>query len=159
MATYGFLIGKRNMNWIALLILVAFSGSGYSAQVVYPAKGQSQEQQQKDESECHTWAIKNSGYDPANPPAIPQAKAPKVTGTGARVRGAAGGAIIGEIADGDTGDAALAGAALGGLRERRKQRLKQTEAQNSVAQQQNAGIEKYNKARAACLEGRGYSVK
>ena len=61
MATYDFSKEKSNKNLIALLILVAFSSSGYSAQVVYPAKGQSQEQQQKDEGECHTWAIKNRG--------------------------------------------------------------------------------------------------
>ncbi len=128
--------------------------------VVYPAKGQSAEQQKKDEGECHLWAVEQSGYDPANPPPVPQASSPKpVTGSGARLRGAVGGAIIGEIADGDTGDAALAGAALGGLRERGRQRRAQQESQNAAAQKQQSGLSNYNKARAACLEGRGYTVK
>lgn len=143
---------------LLLAFLVLSTGSGAS-QVVYPAKGQSPEQQRKDEGECHAWAVQNSGYDPANPPAVPKAESPRVTGSGARVRGAVGGALIGEIADGDTGNAALAGAALGGLRERRKQRQQQTQVQNDAVQQQQAGLAKYNKARAACLEGRGYTVK
>jgi len=128
--------------------------------VVYPAKGQSAEQQKKDEGECHLWAVEQSGYDPANPPPVPQASNPgPVTGSGARLRGAVGGAIIGEIADGDTGDAALAGAALGGLRERGRQRRAQQDSQNAAAQKQQSGLSSYNKARAACLEGRGYTVK
>jgi hypothetical protein len=141
------------------LAILLTSASAFAVQAVYPAKNQSPEQQKKDEGECHIWAIKNSGYDPANAPGIPQAKNPKVTGTGARVKGAAGGAIIGEIAGGDTGEAALAGAVLGGLRERRKQNNTQSEAQNTAIQKQQAGQSSYNKARAACLEGRGYSVK
>jgi hypothetical protein len=141
------------------LLTLAFAFSTHAGQVVYPAKGQSAEQQKKDEAECHRWATDNSGYDPANPPVVPQATSPRVTGSGARVRGAAGGAIIGAIADGDAGDAALAGAAIGGLRERRRQRTAQTDAQNSAAQKQQDGLARYNKARAACLEGRGYTVK
>ncbi len=131
----------------------------FAQTMVYPAKGQSPEQQQKDEAECHAWAVQQSGYDPAKPPSVPKATSPRVTGSGARVRGAVGGAIVGEIADGDTGDAALAGAALGGMRERRRQRMEQQESQNSAIQQQEAGLSSYNKAKAACLEGRGYSVK
>ena len=33
---------------------------------VYPAKGQSQKQQKKDEYECYVWAIEQSGIDPLN---------------------------------------------------------------------------------------------
>ena len=144
----------------ALLFLFLLATQAEAQMVVYPAKGQSAEQQKKDESECHAWAVEKSGYDPANPSPAPQASAPKpVTGSGARVRGAVGGAIIGEIADGDTGDAALAGAALGGMRERRRQRRAQQESQAAAAQKQQLGLSSYNKAKAACLEGRGYSVK
>ena len=153
-------ISSRLLLKLSLMALAsAFAVSAHAGQIVYPAKGQSAEQQKKDEAECHGWAMDNSGYDPANPPAVPQAASPKVTGSGARVRGAAGGAIIGAIADGDAGDAALAGAAIGGLRERRKQRTSQTEAQNSATKKQQDGLARYNKARAACLEGRGYTVK
>ena len=33
---------------------------------IFPAKNQTAEQQQKDESYCYEWAIKNSGIDPLN---------------------------------------------------------------------------------------------
>ena len=141
---------------ILLWVLTATASAGLA---VYPAKGQSPEQQQKDESECHAWAVKSSGYDPANPPTVPQSSSTRVTGTGARMRGAVGGAIVGEIADGDTGDAALAGAAIGGMSERRRQRMQHQETQNRAIQEQQSGLSAYNKAKAACLEGRGYSVK
>ena len=75
-----------------------FSGNAPAQQYVYPAKGQSPDQQKKDEGECHGWAVKQSGFDPSAPPpaAAAPAKPTTATGTtpGAGVRGAAGGAII-----------------------------------------------------------------
>ena len=32
---------------------------------IYPAKGQNQQQQDKDRYECHTWAVQQSGFDPS----------------------------------------------------------------------------------------------
>jgi len=72
-------------------------------QYVYPAKGQSPQQQQSDEAACYTWAVQQSGVDPAKPPA----------------------------------------------------QQAQQQQQGATQQQQAA----FAKARAACLEGRGYSVK
>jgi hypothetical protein len=74
--------------------------------------------------------------------------------------------LIGEIADGDTGEAALAGAVIGGSRERRDRRHEQQQEQQqaqaeqaAAMEQRKAGEAQFGKARAACLEGRGYSVK
>ncbi|MCF6264373.1 MAG: hypothetical protein L3J24_12410 [Xanthomonadales bacterium] len=143
---------------ILITTLFLASTSSYAGLVIYPANDQSPEQQQKDEGECHTWAISNSDYDPANPPV---AAAPEQTSghTGSRLRGAARGALIAEVADGDAGKGAVAGAVAGGSRERRSQRKAGNEAQASADQAQQAGLNEYNKARSACLEGRGYSVK
>ena len=84
-------------------------------QFVYPAKGQSAQQQEKDEPECYTWAVKQSGFDPAKPPPQQQAAKPPTTATGttpgAGARGAAGGAVVGAIA-GDAGAGAAAGAVV-----------------------------------------------
>ena len=66
---------------------------------------------------------------------------------------------VGEIADGDTGDAALAGAVMGGSRERRTKRKSKKQAQATADTTQSAGQVDYGKARATCLEGKGYSVK
>ena len=139
-------------------------------QFVYPAKGQTPQQQQKDEGECYTWAVQQSGFDPAKPPAqaaAPSAPAPQAPKpTGGRVRGAAAGAAVGAIADKDVGDAAVAGAVGGAAAQRgaRRQQQKQQQAsaqqqQQAAAQQQQAGQGSFQKARAACLEGRGYTIK
>jgi len=37
-------------------------------QYVYPAKGQTPEKQKSDESACCTWAVQQTGFDPAKPP-------------------------------------------------------------------------------------------
>ena len=144
---------------LSLTVALAVAGSASAAQFIYPAKGQSPEQQKKDEAECSTWAVGNSGYDPAKPAAAPQANTQASTPKGARLRGAARGAIIGEVAGGDTGDAAIAGAVLGGSRARREKANAQAQAEASAAAKQKTNQANYDKARAACLEGKGYSVK
>jgi len=145
---------------LSLTIALAVASSASATQVIYPAKGQSPEQQKKDEAECGTWAVGNSGYDPAKPAAAATASAQPATPSGARLRGAAKGAIIGEIAGGDnTGNAAIAGAVVGGSRARRDRANSQAQAEASTAATQKTNQTNYNKARAACLEGKGYSVK
>ena len=44
-----------------LALAVAAAGA---EPVVYPAKGQSAEQQERDQFECHQWATKDTGVDP-----------------------------------------------------------------------------------------------
>ena len=146
---------------VLFLFSLGFAGFANAGMMIYPAKGQSAEQQQKDEFECHQWAVQQTGFDPTK---VQQAPQQQTTQRGGAVRGAAGGALlgagIGAIA-GDTGKGAAIGAgvgAVGGARKRQQQ--KQQEAANQQAQtQQQAQIDKYNKAKAVCLEGRGYTVK
>ncbi len=160
------------VGYFSIMVGVAVSiiflvGSGITnvakaGMLVYPAKGQSAEQQQKDEFECHQWAVQQTGYDPTRAQQAPQQQ---TTQRGGAVRGAAGGALlgagIGAIA-GDTGKGAAigagAGAVAGGARQR--QQRQQQEATNQQAQaQQQAQIDRYNNAKGVCLEGRGYTVK
>lgn len=133
--------------------------------VIYPAKGQTTEQQSKDDGECYTWAKGNTGVDPAVVAQAPAAPAP--TGpTGARakgaVRGAAAGAVVGEIANDDAHQGAQTGAAAGVVaggsknRQAKRSNQQQAQAQNQQQQQQMAT---YYKAYGACMEGRGYTVK
>jgi len=121
---------------------------------VYPAKKQTAEQQKKDDGECLAWAKKDTGIDPvaASQPA-PQQTGPAVGG-GERLKGAAGGAAIGGIA-GDAGAGAVVGTVLGGVKARQNQGAQNQQAQ----QQQQQALNKFYKAYAACMEGRGYSVK
>jgi hypothetical protein len=146
---------------VAASLVVA---SAMAQQFVYPAKGQSPDQQKKDEYECHQWAVKQSGVDPTKAPqqaaAAPTAPT-TATGTtpGAGVRGAARGAVVGEIVGGDAGAGAAAGAVAARSQSRRQNAAKQQQATQQQAQAQGAQEASYGKARAACLEGRGYSVK
>lgn len=147
-------MGFNSVKKAAGLILVFAAGSAIAQQglMVYPAKGQSPDQQSKDQYECNQWAIQQSGFDPANP----QAAGTGTSGTGREVlrggaRGAAAGAAIGAIA-GDAGKGAAIGATAGGLGRGMKKR---SESRNAPP----PGQANYQKAMAACLEGRGYSVK
>lgn len=53
--------------------------------IAYPARGQTPEQQSRDRYECHTWAVGQSGFDPA---AATQAPPPGVSDTYRRALGA-----------------------------------------------------------------------
>lgn len=130
--------------------------------VVYPAKGQSAPQQQKDQAECDAWAKQTTGIDPV---AVAQAPTPPPGSTvgggqrlGGAARGAAGGAIIGAIA-GDAGAGAGIGAVVGTMAGGRKARQQQAQQQQQVEAQKQQAINTYYRAFAACLEGRGYSIK
>ncbi len=151
----------RQIHWTAAFLLAALiAPCAYAQQMaVYPAKGQTPAQQQADQSQCHSWAVGNSGYDPAHPPVTPVAQPAPVTGSGARVRGATAGAAVGAIGGNDVGNAAVKGAVVGGVVRRNKNRAAAAGANEAAAQQQQAGMAAYQNALRACMEGRGYTVK
>ena len=146
-----------------LLVAAIFAASASAQTIVYPAKGQSPDQQKKDEGECHTWAVGQSKYDPANPPPPPATAKPPTTATGttpgAGARGAARGAVVGEIVADDAGAGAAVGAVAARGQSRRQNNAAAQQQQQAATQQQQAGMATYQKARAACLEGRGYTVR
>lgn len=143
----------------AALIAVLVPSLALSQQMVYPANGQTPDQQAADEAQCQQWAVQQSGYDPANPPVAAKAQPAPVTGSGARVRGAAAGATVGAIGGNDVGNAAVKGAVVGGVVRRNKNRAAASQANKAAEQQVQAGAAAFGNARAACLEGRGYTVK
>jgi len=159
---------KRHLKCVLVGVAMLGANAASSQSYIYPAQGQSPEQQQKDESECYAWAVTQTGFDPANPPAAASVAAPPPPPqpSGGRLRGATAGAVVGGITDHDVGEAALAGAVVGGMKQRSDRRQaaraqeQQTQAtQQQAAQAQAAGQENFQKARSACLEGRGYTVK
>jgi hypothetical protein len=141
-------------GWIATLVgaqLLLGAVAARSEVFVYPAKGQTPDQQGKDEYECSKWAKSQSGVDPSAPAAQPAVGQHAGGTVGGAARGAATGAAIGAIA-GDAGKGAAIGAVAGGARGRR----------GSMAQQQAAGKEErnaYDRAFMVCLDGRGYTTK
>jgi hypothetical protein len=146
----------------ALLAALPLAVAAQQRPIAYPAQGQSQARQDKDDGECHVWAKNKTGVDPAvtaaNPP--PQETGPAVGG-GERLRGAArgalGGAAIGAIG-GDTGKGAgvgaVAGTMAGGHRARQNQAARNESAQQGQAQQ----VDSYYRAYTACMSGRGYTI-
>ena len=126
-------------------------GRVVAGQYVYPSKGQSTEQQNKDSYECYGWAKAQSGVDPGAPPPPADRGARAGRTVGGAARGAALGAAVGGIA-GDAGKGAAAGAVVGGARGRRRG----IEAEHAqAAETRNA----YDRAFAACMEGRGYTIR
>jgi hypothetical protein len=138
--------GQMIRTIVGFLVVVASLGAAQAQQqvYVYPQKGQSTEQQQKDTTECQQWAQGQTGSTAQTAPQGGQ----RVRGA---ARGAAAGAAVGAIA-GDAGKGAAIGATTGavggGMRKRQEKRAAQA-AQGDA----------YSRAFGACMEGRGYSVK
>lgn len=148
---------------VALLLAVWASLALGQDLMIYPAEGQDKEKQEFDEFQCYGWAKDQSGFDPMAVPTATEAPPEQQARKGGLARGAAGGAAVGAIIDGGDGAAkgAAAGAVLGGMRRRgqqREQAQQQANWEQEQAQQYAAARNKYNRAYAACLEGRGYTV-
>jgi hypothetical protein len=131
---------------------LALAGRGIAAGVfVYPQKGQSAEQQNKDSYECYNWARAQSGVDPSRPPPPAQPGQHAAGALGGAARGAALGAAVGAIG-GNAGRGAAAGGVVGGVHGRQRSAAAQQAQQQTT---RNA----YDRAFAACMEGRGYTVR
>ena len=155
---------KRATRMIPVAFLAAaVAGPALGQQlIIYPQKGQSEEQQSKDRFECHNFAVQQTGFDPTQVAAAPPTQTTQQGGAlrGAG-RGAATGAVVGAIA-GDAGKGAAIGAAGGGMVGGMRRRDAQRQASQQQANTQAAAAERqatFNRAVSACLSGRGYSVK
>lgn len=159
--------GTRGIVIAGMILLWTAPALGQNP-IIYPQKGQSPQQQQQDTQQCQGWAMQQTGVNPgqsAAPPPPPPPSGP----TGQGVRGAARGAAVGAAAGaigGDAGQGAAAGAAagmvVGGVRRRQDRRAQEEQYNQAVAQQQAAQSQNsanFNRALAACLESRGYTVK
>ena len=147
-------------QYATFLISFAFAlfafNTVYAAPLVYPAKGQSAEQQDQDKYQCYNWARDQTGVDPLQ--STTQTVA--TTSRGGVVRGAAVGVGVGAIVGGSDGakKGAAAGALVGGVRQNRRYRSAQASARQAQSIQQ-AQIAEYDRAFSVCMEGRGYSVR
>ena len=140
----------------------------------YPMRGQTTEQQSRDHYDCYNWAINQTGFDPGQstiptdqrvrvvpmPPPGHDTAALAIAGAvlGALIGGrrhAAGGALIGAAGG------AIAGAASDSARQEYARQLE--EAYSTRDRSRDARLDEraigFRRAMAACLEGRGYSVK
>jgi len=111
---------------------------------VYPAKGQTPQQQAQDTGECQGWAKQQSGWDPATSTA-------KGAGVGLAI-GALTGAALGAAtgaAVGSAGTGAAIGAAAGGI----------GGAAYGGTSQYGKGQAGYDQAFGACMSAKGYTTK
>lgn len=137
---------------------------------IFPAKGQSPEQQRADETAAYDWATQQTRWDPYQAKAAldQQSMASANAANGARggaVKGAAGGALagvaIGAIA-GDAGKGAAIGATslglTGGFRSRRAVKAANgVSADAATAYRDQFAI--WNRNFMAAMEAKGYTVR
>lgn len=164
------------MTRVLLILCLSLLVAGYtSAQefMIYPSEGQSDEQMEQDKFQCYSWAKQQSGFDPMAPPTATAPPPEKEAKQGGVVPGAVGGAVVGGAIGaivGDSGKATrrglAAGAATGGLvggmrrnEQVQREQQKQQQWEQQQVQQYSQNRNNYNRAYAACLEGRGYTVR
>lgn len=163
---------RRVIVLMALCLAAMIAGSVWAQELfVYPAKGQSRDQMDRDKFECQRFARDATGFDPMQRPGTsspPPAQAEGSVGGGVArggVLGGLGGAAVGAVA-GDTGRGAAIGAIggglLGGMRSSNQQsqaRQQRQQREQQQAAQSAANWDAFNRAYTACLEGRGYTVR
>jgi len=159
---------KRVLFWAVLFLTITAVYAYASDLYVYPSKGQSPQQMEKDKAECYRWAVGQTGFDPAAPPRPNSPPPAQAAPEGGLLRGAATGAALGAIGGaiaGNAGKGAAIGAATGGLFgaiRRGRHNARQQEMNDQWARQQAAEYQRarqaYDRAYGACMKGRGYTV-
>ena len=147
---------------LAATWLPSAHGSELSDLYVYPANGQSQDQQEDDEEACYRYGRDQSGFDPMK---APTTTSPEPQEKGSVAGGAFKGALLGlavGAAAGDAGEGAAIGAVggglFGGMRQQKSKEEQQQWADQQAATYQN-NRSNYDRDFGACMEGRGYTVK
>jgi hypothetical protein len=159
----------KSLTLFSVLLLILNVGHAYASDFfIYPSKGQSQAQMEKDKGECYRWAVQNTGFDPSKTPRATTPPPINEPETGGVVSGAARGAALGAIAGaiaGDAGKGAAIGAATGGLfgGMRRSDTIRRNKARQQEWERQQQQIYRqkkmdFDRAYSACLMGRGYTV-
>jgi len=150
---------------IRFSVVAAFLGLATTAWaddlMIFPNADQSPDQQEQDKFACYSWAKDESGFDPMAPPTATKAPPQQEAKKGGLLRGGARGAVVGGVA-GDAGKGAAAGAAIGGMRRQDQKRKEAAQRQQWEQEQQRIYAEnrnRYNRAYAACLEAKDYTVK
>ncbi|MGH8206351.1 MAG: glycine zipper 2TM domain-containing protein [Steroidobacteraceae bacterium] len=137
--------------------------------IIYPAKGQSPQQLDRDRYECNTWAVQQTGFDPSLPgvPAGQRVVVEPATPPGANTAvGAIAGAILGAAIAGPRNAGVgllfggVTGAAIGASTDANAQaraRAEQLQANRSY-EQTAVAASNYRRAIDACLHARGYTT-
>ena len=137
---------------------------------IFPAKGQTPEQQRADESAAYDWATQHTRWDPYQAKALLDqqghaAAAQAGDARGGAVKGGAGGAMLGAAIGavaGDAGKGAAIGATslglTGGVRSRRAVKAAGGASADAVAAYQSQ-FSVWNRNFMAAMEAKGYTVR
>lgn len=151
---------------LAAICGVCVTSTGVAQELmIFPNDDQTPEKQEEDKFVCYGWAKGETGFDPMQVATATEAPPQQSAQQGGVGRGAVRGAAVGQIVGGNsdsTWKGAAAGAAIGGMR-RNDQKRKEQQAQQQWEQEQQQIYEesrnRYNRAYAACLEGKNYTVR
>jgi hypothetical protein len=145
---------------LALTGCLLAGAAAAAPQFVYPTKGQDKAQQARDEAACSTWATEQTGFDPAKRPAADTGKSvdtvakalssPEASAAISAVAGKNAG-TVNTITSALNTSGANSSSTASGL-------LGQVVGQPTQTAQ-TSGESDFNRARAACLSGKGYSVQ
>ena len=157
---------KLRIYLVATLCGVCLTATSIADELmIFPNDDQTADQQEADKFACYSWAKGETGFDPMAPITATEAPPQQQAKQGGMARGAVRGAAVSQLVGGDsssTKSGAAAGAAIGGMR-RNDQKRKEQQAQQQWEQEQVAiyteNRNRYNRAYAACLEGKNYTVR
>jgi hypothetical protein len=163
---------------IASLLLIASVAQAAPPQLsanpanlaIFPARGQTPDQQRADEAASYDWATQQTGWDPYQAKTVLDQQSQAATSAagaarGGAVKGAAGGALVGVAVGaiaGDAGKGAAIGATslglTGGMRSRRAVKTAGNTSDTAVAAyQQKFGV--WTRNYMAAMEAKGYSLR
>ena len=163
---------------IASLLLIASVAQAAPPQLsanpanlaIFPARGQTPDQQRADEAASYDWATQQTGWDPYQAKTVLDQQSQAATNAagaarGGAVKGAAGGALVGVAVGaiaGDAGKGAAIGATslglTGGMRSRRAVKAAGNTSDAAVAAyQQQFGV--WTRNYMAAMEAKGYSLR
>jgi hypothetical protein len=161
----------------AIMVVPAMAPAGPPAlstnpgkHVIFPAKGQTPEQQKQDELAAYDWATQQTGWDPYQAAEKTAAQGELASdksdsAKGGAVKGAAGGAILGVAIGAIAGDAgtgaaigAVAGGLTGGVRSHRTRREAKS-AGDAAASAYAEQFALWDRNFVAAMEGKGYTVR
>ncbi len=158
----------HNIVMVSLVVLALASPTLARDPIIYPSKGQTEQEVEKDKVECYSWAVRQTGFDPMKQPTATTPPPSQQAARGGAVRGAARGAGVGAIGGaigGDAGKGAAIGAGVGGLiggmrrrQGRREQQARNEQRAQQQTQQYQARRSEYDRAFGACMQGRGYVI-
>ena len=148
----------------AVIVMLCLDTAIAQGPIVYPAKGQSAEQTSRDKQACSQWAQQQGSAYHASAGPAPEMVDPSGGYVRSGLRGAALGAVGGAIGGNAAKGAAIGAGVFGAgrlLHNREAARYnyeQQEEWQQRQAQAQQAAQLNFDRAFAACMKGRGYSV-